>query len=83
MKKMKLLALLLCMALACFGAQGLCEAAEAVEIEIEIEETSEPAEVDTMLASAYNGEVTVYASEVKADFDMNLQAYIAYYAQYG
>ena len=83
MKKMRLLALLLCMALACFGAQAYAEAADAVEIEIDIEETSEPAEVDTVLGTAYDGAVTVYASEVKEDFDANLKAYISYYAQYG
>ena len=44
---------------------------------------AEPAEVDTILATAYNGEVSVYASEVKADFDANLKQYIQYYAQYG
>jgi len=79
MKKMRLLALLLCMALVCLGAQAM---AEAVQIEIE-ETAAEPAETDVVLASAYNGEVSVLASEVKADFDANLKAYIAYYAQYG
>jgi len=38
---------------------------------------------DVVLASAYNGEVTVMRSEVQEEFDEMLQAYIAYYAQYG
>jgi len=38
---------------------------------------------DVVLASAYNGEITVKYSEVKEEFDAMLQSYIAYYAQYG
>ena len=40
-------------------------------------------EADVVLATAYDGEVSVMMSEVKAEFDEMLQAYIAYYAQYG
>ena len=40
-------------------------------------------ETDVVLATAYDGEVSVMMSEVKAEFDEMLQAYIAYYAQYG
>ena len=36
-----------------------------------------------MLASAYDGEVTVVLSQVQDTFDMNLQSYLNYYAQYG
>ena len=38
---------------------------------------------DVVLATAYNGEVSVTLDEVKAEFDDMVQAYIAYYAQYG
>ena len=38
---------------------------------------------DVVLATAYNGEVSVAKSEVKAEFDEMVQAYIAYYGQYG
>ena len=38
---------------------------------------------DVVLATAYNGEVSVTLSEVKTEFDEMVQAYIAYYAQYG
>ena len=38
---------------------------------------------DAVLASAYNGEITVTLSEVKDEFDQMLEAYISYYTQYG
>ncbi|MBQ8618263.1 MAG: peptidylprolyl isomerase [Clostridia bacterium] len=38
---------------------------------------------DAVLATAFNGEVSVTMSEVKAEFDEMVQAYIAYYSQYG
>ncbi len=40
-------------------------------------------EADIVLATAFDGGVNVTMSEVKAEFDEMLQAYIAYYAQYG
>ena len=40
-------------------------------------------EADLVMATAFNGEVNVTMSEVKAEFDEMLDAYIAYYAQYG
>ena len=40
-------------------------------------------EADVVLATAFDGEVGVSMSEVKAEFEEMLQAYIAYYAQYG
>ena len=40
-------------------------------------------ETDVVLATAFNGEVSVAMSEVKAEFDEMVQAYIAYYSQYG
>ena len=40
-------------------------------------------EADVVLATAFGGEVSVTMSEVKAEFDEMLDAYIAYYAQYG
>ena len=36
-----------------------------------------------MLASAYEGEITVRLSEVQEDFDSMLKSYMQYYAQYG
>ena len=38
---------------------------------------------DVVLATAYDGSVSVTKSEVKAEFDEMVQAYIAYYSQYG
>ena len=38
---------------------------------------------DVVLASAYNGEVTVTRDEVMDEFDQMLDSYISYYAQYG
>ena len=38
---------------------------------------------DVVLATAFNGEVSVTKSEVKTEFDEMVQAYIAYYSQYG
>ena len=38
---------------------------------------------DDVLASAYNGEVTVLKSEIQDEFDQMLIQYVAYYAQYG
>ena len=60
-------------------------AVEIVEEVITIEETAEEAaaEEDPVLASAYSGEVVVRKSDVKAQYDANLQSYLAYYAQYG
>ena len=40
-------------------------------------------EADVVLATAFNGEVSVTMSEVKAEFDEMLEAYLAYYSQYG
>ena len=48
---------------------GLCAAAEQDE--------------DVVLATAYDGAVSVLMSEVKEEFDQMLDSYIAYYAQYG
>ena len=44
---------------------------------------AEDAAQDAVLASAYDGEVTVMCSDVQGTFDMNLQSYLSYYAQYG
>ncbi|MBR5561163.1 MAG: peptidylprolyl isomerase [Clostridia bacterium] len=44
---------------------------------------AEGAAQDPVLATAYDGEVTVVLSEVQDTFDMNLKSYISYYAQYG
>lgn len=91
MNMKKLLALLLALTLtaSCFGAAAESEAAgETViggadgETEIVIEETADAAE-DVVLATAYDGEVSVRMSEVKPEFDQMLDAYIAFYAQYG
>ena len=38
---------------------------------------------DGVLASAYDGAVTVTLSEVQEEYDQQLAAYIAYYTQYG
>ena len=38
---------------------------------------------DDVLASAYNGAVTVLKSEIQDEFDQMLAQYVAYYAQYG
>ena len=38
---------------------------------------------DVVLASAYNGEVTVMRGEVMDEFDQMLESYLSYYAQYG
>ena len=38
---------------------------------------------DDVLASAYNGEVTVLKSEIQDEYDQMLTQYVAYYAQYG
>ena len=38
---------------------------------------------DVVLATAYDGAVSVVMSEVKDEFDEQLESYIAYYAQYG
>ena len=38
---------------------------------------------DEVLASAYNGAVTVLKSEIQDEFDNMLSQYVAYYAQYG
>ena len=40
-------------------------------------------DADVVLATAYDGEVTVMMSDVRDTFDNNLQAYLQYYAQYG
>ena len=40
-------------------------------------------EADLVLATAFDGEVSVSMSEVKAEFDEMLDAYVAYYSQYG
>jgi len=40
-------------------------------------------ETDVVLATAFDGGVSVTMSEVKAEFDEMLDAYIAYYGQYG
>ena len=40
-------------------------------------------EADLVLATAFNGEVSVSMSEVKGEFDEMLDAYLAYYSQYG
>ena len=38
---------------------------------------------DDVLASAYNGAVTVLQSEIQDEYDQMLSQYVAYYAQYG
>ena len=38
---------------------------------------------DVVLATAYNGEITVTHDEVMDEFDQMLESYISYYAQYG
>lgn len=38
---------------------------------------------DVVLATAFDGEVSVTMSEVKAEFDEMVKSYIAYYGQYG
>ena len=38
---------------------------------------------DDVLASAYNGAVTVLKSEIQDEYDQMLTQYVAYYAQYG
>ena len=38
---------------------------------------------DVVLATAYDGEVTVVKAEVEKTFDMNVKSYLDYYAQYG
>ena len=38
---------------------------------------------DDVLASAYNGAVTVLKSEIQDEYDQMLSQYVAYYAQYG
>jgi len=64
----KLMALLMALMLM-LSSFGAAVAEEAVE--------------DVVLATAFNGEVSVTMSEVKAEFDEMVQAYIAYYSQYG
>ncbi len=44
---------------------------------------AEEAAEDVVLATAYNGEISVMMSEVKEEFDEMVQSYLAYYAQYG
>ena len=80
MKKMKLLALAfaLVLALCCCAAQ----AEETAVLEIAEGELTEYVG-DTLLASAYNGDVTVTLFEVQDEYDNLLDSYIAYYAQYG
>ena len=63
------------------------EAAAAVVIS---ETTEAPADEeaaltlsDDVLASAYNGAVTVLKSEIQEEYDQMLSQYVAYYAQYG
>ena len=63
------------------------EAAAAVVIS---ETTEAPADEeaaltlsDDVLASAYNGAVTVLKSEIQDEYDQMLSQYVAYYAQYG
>ena len=49
-----------------------------------VEEESDVAALDDgVLASAYNGAVTVLQSEIQDEFDNMLSQYVAYYAQYG
>ena len=65
------------------------ENAAAVEVgEAVTEETETAAEAaatlsDDVLASAYNGAVTVLKSEIQDEYDQMLSQYVAYYAQYG
>ena len=70
------LLMLLMLAVACLGV--------AEEI---IGGADEPTEIvvtdDAVLATAYNGEITVTRSEVMDEFDQMLESYLAYYAQYG
>ena len=49
-----------------------------------VEEESDVAALDDgVLASAYNGAVTVLQSKIQDEFDNMLSQYVAYYAQYG
>ena len=49
-----------------------------------VEEESDVAALDDgVLASAYNGAVTVLKSEIQDEYDQMLSQYVAYYAQYG
>ncbi len=63
------------------------EAAAAVVISETTEEpVAEEAALtlsDDVLASAYNGAVTVLKSEIQDEYDQMLSQYVAYYAQYG
>jgi len=73
MEGMKTMKKMLALLTALLLALGLCGAyAENTDVQ-----------EDVVLASAYNGEITVKLSEVKEEFDAMLQSYISYYAQYG
>ncbi|MBP3428142.1 MAG: peptidylprolyl isomerase [Clostridia bacterium] len=56
---------------------------EEVVIEETVEATAGEAEADPVLASAYSGEITVRASEVRDDFEALVESYIQYFTQYG
>jgi len=78
MNRMKMLALMLAALLALTGIGAFAES-DPVEIEIEVTEETE----DPVLASAYDGELTVKLSDVESQYDALLASYISYYAQYG
>ncbi len=55
----------------------------AMALMLMVSSVSVAEEADPVLATAFNGEVSVSMSEVKAEFDEMLEAYLAYYSQYG
>ena len=67
------------------AAQSGENAAAVVTEEVAATEDEAPALTlsDDVLASAYNGAVTVLKSEIQDEYDQMLTQYVAYYAQYG
>ena len=65
------------------AAETAEEVIGGADAETGIAVAAETAEEDAVLASAYDGAVTVMRSDVEEEFDMMLASYIAYYAQYG
>jgi len=59
------------------------EAPTAVPTEEPVAEEAALTLSDDVLASAYNGAVTVLKSEIQDEYDQMLSQYVAYYAQYG
>ena len=50
---------------------------------VETAEEAEAVDEDPIIATAYNGEIALRASEVQDEYDSALQSYINLYAQYG